>query len=124
MDSYKSCLQLINTTGQEAFRDQVLKNMSCVGQENQTLKEQASKIEKEFGVKVEAHGIEAAAITYGDLSDRLRFCGTEVLLLDAESKDYQNKRSVLNHKNKQGNEHHWPDIMQFESMGHCDKVDG
>ena len=57
--------------------------MSCVGQEHPALEDHASNIEKDFGVKIEAKGIEAAAITYGDLSDSLRFCGTEVLLIDA-----------------------------------------
>ncbi len=36
-----------------------------------------------FGVCAPAQGNEAAAITYGDLSDRLRFYGAEVLLIDA-----------------------------------------
>ena len=126
MDSYESCLRLVNATEQKAFRDQVLflTNMSCMGQEHPALEDHASKIEREFGVKVEAQGIEAAAITYGDLSDGLRFCGAEVLLIDAEGHDCQILKSMLDHCGRQGNEHHWPDIIQFESMGHCDKIDG
>ena len=85
MDSYESCLRLVNATEQKAFRDQVLflTNMSCMGQEHPALEDHESKIKKEYGIKVEAQDNEAAAITYGDLSDRLRFCGTEVLLIDA-----------------------------------------
>ena len=85
--------------------------MSCVGQEQETVEDHASKIEKEFGCKVKAQDIEEAAIIYGDLSDKLRFCGTEFHLIDAEGHDYQNLRSMLYHCGRQGNEHHWPDII-------------
>ncbi len=85
MDSYESYLRLVNATEKKAFRDQVLflRNMSCMGQEHPALEGHESKIEREFGIKVKAQDNEAAAIAYGDLSDRLRLCRTEVLLIDA-----------------------------------------
>jgi hypothetical protein len=31
---------------------------------------------------------------------------------------------MIDHCSKAGRDHRWPDIIQFEAMGHSDKIDG
>ena len=60
--------------------------------------------------------------SYERLSADLNFCGCQVLMIDAEGWDVQILRSVIDYC--QRNPFAWPDVIQFESMGHCDKLEG
>ena len=124
-DCYQSYLRQVKATDRNAFVDAALylRNMSCVGQDHPEFVEKALCLEREFGVKVEAQTIDATAFTYSALTERLGFCGVEVLMIDAEGHDCQILLSMLDHCTP-GNEHHLPDIIQFETMGHNDKIDG
>lgn len=45
-------------------------------------------------------------------------------MIDAEGHDCQILRSVIDFCSRSSNEHVWPDILQFETMGHCDRLYG
>ena len=123
---YKACLREVKPVHVDAFMENVLflRNMSCVGREHPDMKDAAFKIEERFGVKVTVQAIEAEAFTYGALTDKLSFGGVEVLMIDAEGHDCQILLSMIDHCTAPGNHDHWPDIVQFETMGHSDKIYG
>eukprot|EP00928_Gymnodinium_smaydae_P014476 TRINITY_DN1530_c0_g1_i1.p1 TRINITY_DN1530_c0_g1~~TRINITY_DN1530_c0_g1_i1.p1 ORF type:complete len:604 (-),score=96.73 TRINITY_DN1530_c0_g1_i1:147-1958(-) len=128
---YEGYLAQVPRPRREAFDAAVLylRNMSCVGQKHPEIDEHADRILESFGVRVETEAMEARVLSYGDLARRLRFRGCQVLLIDAEGYDVRILRSMLEHlQNREtGNSatiDSWPDVIQFESLGHCDRVDG
>ena len=54
------------------------------------------------------------------------FCGCEVLLVDAEGSDTKILRSMIVHCEdvERRGANAWPDVVQFETMGHCDQREG
>ena len=125
-DCYQSCLRQVHADHLTEFVDRVLylRNMSCVGQDHPLLQDCVLQLEQDFRVKIKTQAIDTVGITYGALTEKLRFGGVEVLMIDAEGHDCQILLSMIDHCLRHGNETHWPDVIQFESMGHCDKLDG
>ena len=125
-ENYQSYLEQVAPEKLRDFADAVLflQNMSCVGQAHPEFWKFSEHLEQEYGVKVEMVPVEAWGLTYGALSQRLHFSGVEVLLIDAEGFDCQILRSMLDYCNREGGEGSWPDVIQFETMGHSDMIDG
>lgn len=125
-EKYQSYLDQVAPEKLQDFADAVLflQNMSCVGQAHPEFWKFSQQLEQEYGVKVEMEPVEAQGLTYGALSHRLHFSGVEVLLIDAEGFDCQILHSMLDHCNREGGKESWPDVIQFETMGHSDKIDG
>ena len=48
----------------------------------------------------------------------LNFRGTDVLMIDAEGHDCQILQSMIDHCETAGDDSLWPDVIQFETMGH------
>ena len=48
------------------------------------------QLEQEFKVKIKTQAIDTVGITYGALTEKLRFGGVEVLMIDAEGHDLPN----------------------------------
>ena len=60
--------------------------------------------------------------TWQRLLQRCNFSSCEVLLIDAEGYDAKILRSVVKHcRSHPGS---WPDLIQFETMGHADSIEG
>eukprot|EP00928_Gymnodinium_smaydae_P014477 TRINITY_DN1530_c0_g2_i1.p1 TRINITY_DN1530_c0_g2~~TRINITY_DN1530_c0_g2_i1.p1 ORF type:complete len:604 (-),score=104.13 TRINITY_DN1530_c0_g2_i1:134-1945(-) len=129
--AYERYLAEVPLECRQAFDDAVLylRNMSCVGQKHPEIDAHNDEILERFGVRVETEAMEARVLSYGDLARRLHFRGCEVLLIDAEGYDVRILRSMLAHlqsteAQSSAASDAWPDLIQFESMGTCDKVDG
>lgn len=124
-DKYAAYLSAVAKERRAEFESDVLylRNMSCVGRAHPEFWKFREAIEEKYGVRLELEPVEAPCLTYGELSERLHFSGVEVLLIDAEGFDVRIIESMLDHCRKAGIDS-WPDIIQFESMGHCDKIDG
>ena len=57
------------------------------------------------------------------LAHELNFSGCQVLIVDTEGHDAAVFRSMISHcKNRSPEE--WPWLIQFETMGNCDLVEG
>mmetsp|Transcript_64665 Transcript_64665/g.169317 ORF Transcript_64665/g.169317 Transcript_64665/m.169317 type:complete len:203 (+) Transcript_64665:1656-2264(+) len=65
---------------------------------------------------------EAAQRSYGRLARELNFAGCELLVIDAEGHDTRILRSVIAHCESTPSA--WPQLIQFETMGHSDKLEG
>lgn len=123
-ERYRKYVQTVRPTELQAFDDLVLflRNMSCVGQAHPEFKRFSVELEVQCGVKVETDTIKAKAVTYDALSRMLHFSGVEVLLIDAEGCDCKILQSMIEHCKQQGRERAWPDVIQFETMGHSNRV--
>mmetsp|Transcript_79173 Transcript_79173/g.183710 ORF Transcript_79173/g.183710 Transcript_79173/m.183710 type:complete len:556 (+) Transcript_79173:72-1739(+) len=119
-DLYKKYAQTVRPGELQTFDDLVLflRNMSCVGQAHPAFQRLSTELEAQCGVKVETQPIKARAVTYGFLARMLRFSGVEVLLIDAEGYDCKILQSMIDHCTELGNGQAWPDVIQFETMGH------
>jgi len=99
-----------------------LRNMSCVGQAHPEFSYFNALLAATCGVKVEMQPIRARAISYGALVQRLGFSGVEILLIDAEGYDCTILQSMIDHCSLPGNQQAWPELIQFETMGHSNCV--
>eukprot|EP00416_Gambierdiscus_australes_P036649 CAMPEP_0171105732 /NCGR_PEP_ID=MMETSP0766_2-20121228/63315_1 /TAXON_ID=439317 /ORGANISM="Gambierdiscus australes, Strain CAWD 149" /LENGTH=321 /DNA_ID=CAMNT_0011566663 /DNA_START=11 /DNA_END=973 /DNA_ORIENTATION=- len=119
-DSYEKYTQTVRPAELKMFDDMVLylRNMSCVGQAHPEFGRFSMQLEARCGVKVEPQPIQARAVTYGVLARVLRFSGVEVLLVDAEGCDCRILQSMIDHCTQWDNIKAWPDVIQFETMGH------
>ncbi|CAE8629232.1 unnamed protein product [Polarella glacialis] len=77
----------------------------------------------------ERYGLEARMVpqrvekwSYGSLARKLNFSGCQVLLVDAEGHDASILRSMLHHCRNSA--HELPELIQFETRGHCDNIEG
>ena len=61
---------------------------------------------------------------HGSLASLLHFTGVELLFIDTEGHDCQILQSVIDYCRRPGCSGAWPDVICFETMGHCDKVHG
>ena len=123
-ETYLRCLEKIPPGKIDDFKERAtyLRNMSCVGQVHPAFSHFSVSLQSDYDVKLEVEAINAQAITYGDLSRMLNFHGAEVLVIDAEGYDCHILQSMIDHCNQHGDV--WPDVIQFESMGHSDCVQG
>ena len=103
-----------------------LLNMGSIGAEHPSWKDHAKHLLDKYGINMQ-NFIQNAPIdvwTYADLANHVGFRGCEVLLIDCEGYDTRILRSMIEHCKVQDDDDAWPDIIQFESAGHCDKRDG
>jgi len=127
-EAHQLLLNGVAENQQSALKTELLyaRNMSCVGGPHSFLGSLNAKLESKYGVTVPMQPIDISVWTYSQLAEHLDFCGCEVLLVDAEGYDTAILRSVIEHcmaKEEQGKDA-WPEVIQFESMGHCDKREG
>ena len=125
-DAYNECLDKVCVSQRENFAEEAefIRNMSCVGQEHPNLWWSSSGIKDRYGVDIKVTPTKAVAITYGKLASLLHFTGTEVLVIDTEGYDCQILESGIAHCQKASNSCAWPDVISFETLGHCDKIEG
>jgi len=124
-DSYDKHAQAMRPAQLQAFDDLVifLRNMSCVGQAHPEFGRLNTFLAATCGVKVEMQPIRARAISYGARVHKLGFSGVEVLLIDAEGYDCKILQSMIEHCSLPGNQQAWPELIQFETMGHSNWID-
>ena len=100
-----------------------LQNMSCLGRVHPDCPWYIQAIEKHYGITL---GIECIQIvdvwSWQKLVTEYNFRGCEVMLLDAEGCDTKILRSLISFCHDHPD--HWPDMIQFETMGHCDSIEG
>merc|ERR1712166_1509352 len=73
-----------------------------------------------YDVKLEIDCKEKVDVrSWGKLVKTLNFVGCEVLVVDAEGCDTKILRSLIAFCRE--NPEHWPELIQFETMGHCDR---
>ena len=123
---YEKCLAVVDPSQRESFimECSYVLNMSCVSQIHPGIPKRTESLESEFGVEVKVEAIKANALTYSGLSSLLQFHGVELLVIDAEGYDCQILESVIDYCKQPCNSHAWPDVIQFETMGHCDVIEG
>lgn len=124
-DKYQSCLAMLDVADVPRFESLsvYLRNMSCVGQEHPEFEKYNSHLRALFNVKIDSEPIDIKTFTFGALARTLRFIGAEVLLIDAEGYDCQILQSMIEYCNEVGDARCWPDVIQFETLGHSDKVE-
>ena len=76
----------------------------------------------QLGVVTEASRQPVEVWSYSQLAKVLDFSGCEVLMIDAEGHDVRILRSVIEHCRRYPRELPW--LVQFETMGHCDRAEG
>jgi len=79
-------------------------------------------IAREFNVEVKVESRAADVWTWSRLQNSCNFRGCEVLVVDTEGYDAQILRSLIEHCRWYQND--WPRLIQFETMGHCDILEG
>ena len=99
-------------------RIEYLRNMSCMGQAHPDFERCRALIQQRCGVTVRLTTVDVEVLTYGALSSLFNFRGTDVLMIDAEGCDCQILQSMVDHCKTEDNEHAWPDVIQFETLGH------
>ena len=100
-----------------------LKNMSCVEQEHPYMNHCLTNLRREYGVEPVLQESHVLVWSWGTLVDKLNFSSCEVLVLDTEGFDVRILRSMISHC-KNHEECCWPYVIQFETQGHCDKLEG
>ena len=104
-----------------------LLNMSCIGQEHPYFGAYYKWIRDAFGVEVKLASLQTDIWSYGRLAGELNFRGCELLIVDTEGHDAMVLRSMIKHclaEQCSSGGDAWPDVIQFETMGHCDRVEG
>lgn len=94
-------------------------NMSSVGGAHPEFEIHRQHLLLRYGVEPEFTLEPTDVWSYSHLSKALNFSGCQVLLIDAEGYDTSILRSLVEHCRKVPAA--WPGLIQFETMGHCDK---
>ena len=126
--SEETCVALINNAARRhragLMRSlEYLKNMSCVEQKHPHLNSCLTDLSREYGVDPVLQESRVLVWSWGTLVDTLNFSSCEVLILDAEGFDVRILRSMISHC-KNHEEYSWPYVIQLETQGHCDKLEG
>ena len=125
--SRKACIQLAQQLT-PIMRDdflwhlQCLINMSTVQQRHPESASYLHWLYRKYGIAVPVVRQHVDVWSYERLAAELNFSGCQVLMIDAEGWDAQILRSVIDYCQRKPNA--WPDVIQFETMGHCDKLQG
>ena len=103
-----------------------LKNMSCTGSAHPLRGMLMETLEYEFGVKLnwKTDTSKVDVWSWGKLVETFNFVGCEFLLVDAEGWDAKILRSMISYCSQEHHNKHWPDLIVFETMGHCDRLEG
>ena len=108
----------------QLIRDlEYLRNMSCLDSVHPFFPRCLNQIESDYGIKFDIECIETVDVwSWEKLVMEYNFVGCEVMLLDAEGCDTKILRSLISFCHDHPD--HWPDMIQFETMGHCDSIEG
>ena len=104
-----------------------LRNMSCLGCEHPWVRAKMDYIETKYEIKDPRKEWitcrqKVDVWSWSTLVREFNFGGCEMLLVDAEGSDAKILRSLVQHCKT--NPTHWPEMIQFETMGHCDQLEG
>ena len=104
-----------------------LLNMSCVGQKHPDMQYYFNKIRDNYGVDAHLKQARVGMWTWSTLVQKLNFKGCKVLVVDAEGFDASILRSMIEYcssRETKSSSDVWPHVIQFETQGHCDKLEG
>lgn len=103
-------------------------NMSSVGREHPAMHLHVGHLESVYGVQVRLKQMHVEVWSWDRLARELNFLGCEVLIVDTEGHDVKILRSLIAHcqahSARNYNANAWPYVIQFETQGHSDKVEG
>ena len=102
-------------------------NMSCVGQQHPDMQQYLDSIRDVHGEQFDVEQVSVGVWTWGKLVHELNFNGCEVLIVDTEGYDARVLRSMISHcleRERESSADVWPKVIQFETQGHCDKLEG
>ena len=99
-----------------------LVNMSSKGGAHPRLPSQHQWFAAEYGIHVDVEKRQTEVWTWRGLAERCNFAGCEVLVIDTEGSDAEILRSMIEYCQRTPSA--WPDLIQFETMGHCDEKEG
>ena len=126
--SCDSVLQRISETQRATVESQLqyAVNMSCIRSCEPTLTSElqqvCEKVSQDFSVNLEVEYRDVEVWTWEQLANVCNFAGCEVLVLDTEGYDAQILRSIISHCQHYPGSLPW--VIKFESMGHCDELEG
>ena len=101
------------------YQLEFLRNMSSLGHPHPEILENLPWFEKECGSELPFEMQPTDVWSYGKLAKTLNFVGCEVLMIDAEGHDTRILQSLIRHC--QEDYRAWPQVIQFETLGHCDR---
>jgi len=103
-----------------------LRNMTCVGDVHPEFEGQQAWLRDCYGVEVDLEELRTEVWSYQHLSWAMNFRGCELLIVDAEGHDAMILRSMIDYCSWEQRRGHdlWPYVIQFETMGHCDRLEG
>lgn len=126
--NHDDLLQRVQPCEREDLRRylQYLQNMSCVGEAHPDFFHQQRFLHRQYGVWVDLDRVQTDVWTWAKLRWQLNFGGCELLIVDAEGNDAAVLRSMLAHckERQRCGVSEWPNVIQFETMGNCDKLEG
>ena len=102
-------------------------NMSCLGSEHPKMRSTMDHIVAKYEIQDTSELCKPCTQkvdvwSWSTLVREFNFGGCEILLVDAEGSDAKILRSLVQHCKT--NPTHWPEMIQFETMGHCDVLEG
>jgi len=104
-----------------------IRNMSCVNSEHPEFQSLQRWLRERRSITVELDCRSVAMWSWGHLCKQLNFRGCELLIIDTEGHDATILRSMIDHcawQEYRYNDNVWPHVIQFETMGHCDQLEG
>ena len=126
--NYNFLLRQVPPKQRDDFRQhlQYLQNMSCVGAAHPSLNKMQKSLHDQYNIWVNLDRVQTDMWTWAKLKQQLNFNGCELLIIDAEGHDTAVLRSLITHckERKQMGISEWPNVIQFETMGNCDKKEG
>ena len=99
-----------------------LVNMSSVGVAHPLLQTHLQWIVAQYDIHVAVEKRQSEVWTWWTLAEKCNFIGCEVLVIDTEGSDAAILRSMIEYCQRTPSA--WPDLIQFETMGHCDEKEG
>lgn len=97
-------------------------NMSSVGGVHPWVPALIQNIATDYNIHIDVERRQSDVWTWNSLSRQCNFRGCEILLIDTEGYDAQILRSIIDYCRYYPDA--WPQVIQFETMGHCDKKEG
>ena len=107
---------------------QYLRNMSSVGGPHPWWTYFSAWIQQETGVTPQLSRLPVELLTWETMSKRYNFKGCRLLIIDAEGFDTRVLRGLIAYCKARKELHdwasYWPDVIQFETQGHCNEDAG
>merc|ERR1740123_1458810 len=126
-DAYNHLLESVAPYRRRALANELvyIRNMSCVEGPHPAFERCRRRAWRNYGIDISLQHFKTSVWSYGRLARSLDFCGCELLLIDAEGHDAKILRSMMDHCHEEARGRcAWPDIVVFESAGHCDFKEG